>query len=268
MEPALYILFKGNEEGRAKALKCYKLMAVVQALLGIGMLVCGVVAAKNPDEDSFGPPYFLGGFVIGIMALFAALVCTCIIVKARGAYNGVNKQELGCAMSGLFIFSMFMIMGCILGLAFAAVGGFGFSDHDDRSSLNKLLILVILVGCIVGLFLTIGSLCIVCIYGRYFGVVIRSGRRQRTIIINTNMAGQPGTTHTAALAQSEQNSQLEEQNRLLQQQLELQIQLNQAQQQQKSYGGGFQQPPPPHMYADNNAPYPPTAPPPSYCDVK
>ncbi|KAL4222394.1 hypothetical protein ACF0H5_018433 [Mactra antiquata] len=273
----------GNEEGRAKALKYYKLMAVAQALLGIGMLVCGVVAAINQDEDVFGPPYFVGGFVVGIMALIAALLCSCIIAKAPGASSSVNKQELGCAMTGHYILSMFMIMGCFMGVVLAGIGGFGFSDHNDRSSLNKSLAVVILVGCIVGLFLTIGSLCIVCTYGRYFGIVITSGHRGRTVIINTNTTGnqivgmQPVTTHGAVFQtdygmgmgtnQSQQISELEQQNRLLQQQLELQRQLNQAQQQQQPYGGGFQQPPPPPMYPGNAA-YPPTAPPPSYSDVK
>lgn len=154
--------------------------------------------------------------------------------------------------------SMFMLMGCFIGTFLAGIGGFTFSS--ELSTLNKNLAIVILLGSILGLILTIGSLCLFCTYSKFFGVIMRRGYRGRTVIINTHNPGSASTdpnifltSNAQSAANNAQISQLERQNQLLQQQLELQKQLNQQQQ----FGGGFSQPPPPPAY-DSSSVYPPT----------
>ncbi|XP_045157705.1 uncharacterized protein LOC123523966 isoform X2 [Mercenaria mercenaria] len=239
-----------EEEGREKALRLYKILACLLGLLGVGLLICGILAVTNTDSDSFGMPYFLGGFIVGIL------------------------------IQGQYILSMFTIMGCFIGCVSAGVGGLsssGFDDDDeDEDGPKKTLAVIILVGCIGAIFLTIFSMCIVCTYSSYFGVVIQRGRRGRMVFINNTgqTAGMPTTIHTTTFqttpqTNSNQVSQLEAQNRLLQQQLELQRQLfqqQQQQQQQTQYSGGFYPPPPPPSYGLNDSA--PSAPPPNYFDVK
>ncbi|XP_045157701.1 uncharacterized protein LOC123523966 isoform X1 [Mercenaria mercenaria] len=269
-----------EEEGREKALRLYKILACLLGLLGVGLLICGILAVTNTDSDSFGMPYFLGGFIVGILTLISAALCTCIFLKAPGADSDVKKRELACAIQGQYILSMFTIMGCFIGCVSAGVGGLsssGFDDDDeDEDGPKKTLAVIILVGCIGAIFLTIFSMCIVCTYSSYFGVVIQRGRRGRMVFINNTgqTAGMPTTIHTTTFqttpqTNSNQVSQLEAQNRLLQQQLELQRQLfqqQQQQQQQTQYSGGFYPPPPPPSYGLNDSA--PSAPPPNYFDVK
>lgn len=174
---------------------------------------------------------------------------------------------------------MFTIMGCFVGCVSAGVGGFssfGFDDDEEEDDgTKKKLAILILIGCIGAIFLTIFSMCIICTYGSYFGVNIRHGRRGRMVVMYNNgqtMVGtvnQPNTFQTSMQTNNQQISQLEAQNRLLQQQLDLQRQMfeqqQQQQQQQPQYPTGVYPPPPPSYGFSNTGP---SAPPPSYSDVK
>ncbi|XP_060556700.1 ALK tyrosine kinase receptor-like [Ruditapes philippinarum] len=186
-------------------------------------------------------------------------------------------------MQGQYILSMFTIMGCFIGCVSAGVGGFSstsssFRDEDEEDDgPKKTLALIILLGCIGAIFLTIFSMCIVCTYGSYFGVHIQRGRRGRMVFINTNGQStmptvfQTNTVQTGMHVNDAQISQLEAQNRLLQQQLDLQRQMfeqqqQQQQQQQTQYSTGVYPPPPPSYPGFSTTG--PTAPPPNYYDVK
>ena len=61
-----------SDEARAKAIGLYRILAAVQILLGIGLLVCGGFGTTYTGEYDFGPPYFLGGFLVG------SAVSTCL----------------------------------------------------------------------------------------------------------------------------------------------------------------------------------------------
>lgn len=197
-------------------------------------------------------------------------------MKGPDADNEIKKREVGCAIQGQYILAMFTIMGCFIGCISAGVGGLsstGFNDDDeDDDGIRKQLAIVILVGCILAVFVTIFSISVVCTYSSYFGVMITRGRRGRIVIMNAGATTtMPSTFNTTTFnatsnTNNDQIRQLEAQNRLLQQQLELQRQLQQ-QQQQTQYSGGFYPPPPPPTYGVDPA-FPPTAPPPSYNDVK
>ncbi|XP_053395961.1 uncharacterized protein LOC123523965 [Mercenaria mercenaria] len=259
-----------EEEGRAKAVKAYKILAGLFGLLGVGLLACGIAAVLNPGSQDFGLPYFIGGFIVGIMTLIAAAICTYVILKAPDADNELKKREVGCAIQGQYILAMFTIMGCFIGCVGAGLGGLSssssyYDDDEEEDSPKKTLAIIILVGCIGAIFLTIFSMCVVCTYSSYFGVVIQRGRRGRMVFINTGGSSTMSSTVHAATLQptphtSNQVDELEKQNRLLQQQLDLQKQIQQ-QQQQNQYSGGFYPPPPPPSYgADGSAPeYPPPA---------
>ena len=61
-------LFMVSDEARAKAINLYKILAGVQFLLGVGLLICGgfgTVYTNEDSEEDIGPPFFLGGFLVG-----------------------------------------------------------------------------------------------------------------------------------------------------------------------------------------------------------
>ena len=178
-------------------------------------------------------------------------------------------------MLGQMILSMLLVLGCFTSFALAGIGemfkpssnadrtGFGEiskpSFTADLSEYNesavKTLTIIFIAGSVAVLLLDVFGMCIVCTYGIYFGVQIknRSGRRT-VVVVKSQMGG-------ASDAES-----LQEQNRLLQEQVRLQQQLlNQQQQQQQQAGQfGYCMPPP----ASGFASLAPDAPPPSYDLVK
>lgn len=270
-----------EEEGRAKALRYYRILAVVLGLIGVTQLSLGIVGVTKENSyggSTFGPPFYVGGFIVGILGLLSAGLCACVLFKAD-ADSDVKKRELACTMHGQYAVSMFMIMGCFAGSVLAGIGGisdFGEPSEGEYYETKKTLAVVILVLCIVALGVAIASLCVVCTYGAYFGVIIQNRRGGRVVIWNNTGTSGTVTMHTTAYGMGginsapfntttygmntqndEQIRNLQEQNRLLQQQLELQRQLNQQQQ----YSGGYY-PPPPASYGNQSAP------PPSYDSVK
>lgn len=53
-------------EARKKAIGMYRILAIIQVLLGVGLLICGGFGTTY-DDEGFGPPFFLGGFLVGSM---------------------------------------------------------------------------------------------------------------------------------------------------------------------------------------------------------
>lgn len=52
-----------------KAHRNYRILAVVLGILGATLLIFGIVSVvreNENDEDTFGPPFYVGGFVVGI----------------------------------------------------------------------------------------------------------------------------------------------------------------------------------------------------------
>jgi len=206
-------------------------------------------------------------------------------------------------MNGQFILSMFLVLGCFMSCVLAGIGGLNEPSFTaDLSNYNesavKMLTVIIIVGSIAVILLDVFGICIVCAYGSYFGVQINDrGTDQSAEVIrfhqgpdgtmvitsqttpgynsgfNTanpsmgnmfgNMGGQPTAFSTSGAADVHS---LQDQNRLIQEQVRLQQQLlNQQQQQQQQAGQfGYCMPPP----APGFAPLAPDAPPPSYDEVK
>lgn len=247
-----------EDEGKVKAHRNYRILAVVLGILGATLLIFGIVSVvreNENDEDTFGPPFYVGGFVVGI------------------------------TIQGQFMLSIFMIMGCFAGTVLAGVGGFGFSHFRENKDyyyyVKQKYAAAILALCIISLFVTICSLCTLCtMYKSYFGVAINNRRGARVVIWTNTGTGNAVITQTQTFgnyptnatgfgmgsASNDQIRQLQEQNRLLQEQLELQRQLQQNQNpQQNLYGGGYYPPPPPPSYGFSGGL---SAPPPSYGTVK
>ena len=148
-------------------------------------------------------------------------------------------------------------MACFIGCIFAGIGGispgmssrYDYDDDDNEKETEekrKNLAIVILVGCILGLVLTIFSMKSVCTYGSYFGVIMRRNRRGKMMLINSGrVPGEASTTNhgistiqmatsmPAPKLKSNRVENLERENQLLQQQLDLQKQLFDQQQQQQ-----------------------------------
>ena len=180
---------------------------------------------------------------------------------------------------------MLHLMGCFIGVVMAGVGGFGFrtsifEEEVPHQGTIKGLAVAIIVGCILELAVSICGCCIICTYGSYFGVQMNRNRRAVIMINQPNGAGtatiitntgggfglndpymfttgvsfnNPGTTNANVQA-------LQEENRLLQEQLRLQRELNQ----QRNQPFGFQGQPPPPSYEFYGSMNNPSVPPPSY----
>ena len=174
-------------------------------------------------------------------------------------------------------------MVCILGLFFAGVSGCDsyFDDEDYCSTENGIIRYAIIGGCAMAILTNIYSLYLGCVFGPYFGVVMRHRRRMALMMVDqeyppNTMANpmMPGATfgfHGDA-RNDERTQQLQRKNELLQQQLSLQQQLNQQQQQ---YGGQYA-PPAPVSYGftinqslPQSTSFPtPAVPPPAYDALK
>jgi len=210
-------------------------------------------------------------------------------------------QTVCFQMTGQYILSMFLIIGSCMSCVLAVIGG--INEPSLTADLNKYnrsavkaLAVVIIAGSVAVLLLDVFGMYIVCTYGSYFGVQINQRGRAAVIRFNQgpdgtmvvtsqttsgynsdlntanmgmgnnlcNMGGQPTAFSTVGAADVHS---LQEQNRLLQEQVRLQQQLlNQQQQQQLLQAGqfGYSMPPP----APGFAPSAQDAPPPSYDEVK
>ncbi|XP_052247673.1 uncharacterized protein LOC127855836 isoform X2 [Dreissena polymorpha] len=273
-------------DARNAAIERYKIVAGLLGLLSVGLLIIGFISALKYPDNGRSPPYFIGGFTAGFLGLRQALMCTCIVVK--GLYSQedeIKKRELVCVMTGQNIVAMFQFMGCFIGVVMAGVGVFGFStsifekEVPHRDTIKGLAVAII-VGCILELAVSIWGICIICTYGSYFGVQMNrnrgpvimvnqpNGTGTATVITNTGGGfgsndtymfttgggfNTPGTTNANVQA-------LQEENRLLQEQLRLQRDLNQ----QRNQPFGFQGQPSPPSYGFYGSMNNPSVPPPSY----
>lgn len=275
-----------EEEARKKAIGLYRILAIVQLLLGIALLTCGGFGTQY-EAGSFGPPFFVGGFIVGSFMVISALLCMCVGYKgSETAGNEVQRREVACGVMGQYILAMFTFMGCFIGLVFA---GIGTCDDDDfyydsdeivcppeRDAIRYAIIVLVVVAILTNIF----SMYIVCTYGSYFGVVMTRGRRGRMVMTINTTANTPvynthpvTGTYTSDIGRNDQRmQQLERQNALLQQQLELQRQFAQN---PPPYSGGYPPPPQPATYGFNtdpafppSTPFPaPDAPPPTYSSL-
>ncbi|XP_052803257.1 uncharacterized protein LOC128233564 [Mya arenaria] len=272
-------------EGRAVALQRYKILAGLMGLLSAGLLIIGIIAVSKYPDSGFGPPYFIGCFVVGCLGLIHALVCTFIAFKGGDIDNDdIKKREIGCAMTGHYILSMFLFMGCFIGTILAGIGGLGHSSYfDEKTGYEdkvKTLSGIIIAGCILTLGVNVFGMCIVCTYGSYFGVHIQNRQRGRAVITfgttgtgtNTAFVTHTGGLQMGGMGANADIQTLQEQNRLLQENLRLQQELFNQQQRAQGNQYGFN-PPPPSNYPPGGV-YPPpdpsfpSAPPPSYDSVK
>ncbi|XP_052247692.1 uncharacterized protein LOC127855845 isoform X2 [Dreissena polymorpha] len=215
--------------------------------------------------------------------LLQALMCTYIVVKGPSSQeNEIKKREFVCVMTVQYIVSAFHFAGCFVGFIMAGIGGFAISTSIFEKEIPyqgtiKVLAAAIIVGCILELAVSIYGYCIICTYGvqmnRNRGAVIMihqpNGAGTATVITNTGGGfglndpymfttgggfNNPGTTNANVQA-------LQEENRLLQEQLRLQRELNQ--QRNQPFGFQGQLPPPPSygFYGSSNTP---STPPPRY----
>ncbi|XP_052806929.1 uncharacterized protein LOC128236111 [Mya arenaria] len=273
-----------EDDGRAAALLRYKILAGLMGFLSVGLLSIGIIAVVKYPEGGFGPPYFVGCFFVGILGMIHAAVCTFIAFKGgEFAKDDIKKREIGCAITGQYILSMFLFMGCFIGTILAGIGGmntdtYGFDDegtgYEDKV---KLLAGIIIAGCILALGVNIFGMFIVCTYGSYFGVRVQNRRNGRTVILFEH-TGTVSTTNTAyggsgmgGMGTNANTQNLQEQNRLLQEQLRLQQELINTQQRAQGPQFGVYPPPPANYpsggtYPASDPAYPP-GPPPSYGNI-
>ncbi|XP_052806173.1 uncharacterized protein LOC128235398 isoform X1 [Mya arenaria] len=261
-----------EEEGRVVALKRYKILAGLMGLLTAGLLIMGIIAVTMYPENGFGPPYYLGCFIVGCLGLIHTMVSTRIVSKGGDIDNDdIKKREIQSTIKGHYALSIFLCIGCFFGIFFAVVSLSGFVSGPDEPTgyEDKVEALsgITIACCILTLGVNIFGIRIVITYGRYFGVHIndhRTGAAETTFDTQTGVLHNDGTG-TNAIIQS-----LTEENRLLQENLRLQQELNQQRRSQRTHnvlnpsrstiypmGGVY------HLSAHSF----PTDPPPSYYSV-
>jgi len=204
-------------------------------------------------------------------------------------------------MNGQYCFSWLMVFGCVASCVLAGVGGLKRDEPSVTADLSKYnegavktLSVIIIVGSVAMLLLDVFGMCIVLNNASYFGVELGSGNRNvvlrynqgpdGTIVVTSqgtagynrgistavvgNTLGNMGGQSTAfSKSGATDVHSLQEQNRLLQEQVRLQQQLlNQQQQQQLLQARQFSYGMP--SQASGFAPSAPNAPPPSYHEVK
>ncbi|WAR05444.1 hypothetical protein MAR_020813 [Mya arenaria] len=233
----LDITMTSEDDGRAAALLRYMILAGLMGFLSVGLLSIGIIAVVKYPEGGFGPPYFVGCFFVGILGMIHAAVCTFIAFKGgEFAKDDIKKREIGCAITGQYILSMFLFMGCFIGTILAGTGGmntdtYGFDDegtgYEDKVKL--------LAG-------TVSS--------------------TNTAYGGSGMDGVGANVNT-------QN--IQEQNGMLQEQLRLQQELINTQQRAQGPQFGVYPPPPANYpsggtYPASDPAYPP-GPPPSYGNI-
>ena len=240
-----------DREGRAKAFRFYRFLAVIQFLLGVALIFGGYKGTQHAGEV-FGPPFYIGGFIVGPLMLLSALIGFCIVCKGFDESNEIRRNEVKGCVSCHHVTAAFVFMGCLPSLMFTAMN-FGCSFDDDCSSERDHIRYAIIAGIVVAILTGIFSMFIVCTYGKYFGFIITSGRRRMIVTLDDHhLAGGPmygsDLAHATQMGLGgSQNSprmqQLARENELLQQQLELQKQI--GQQQPLNTGVGYPPPPPP-----------------------
>ncbi|XP_052806133.1 uncharacterized protein LOC128235363 isoform X2 [Mya arenaria] len=253
-------------------------------LLTAGLLIMGIIAVTMYPENGFGPPYYLGCFIVGCLGLIHTMVSTRIVSKGGDIDNDdIKKREIQSTMKRHYVLSILLCMACFIGIFFAGVGGFpgfgsGINEPTGYEDKVKALSGITIAGCILTLGVGIFGACTVSTYGRYFGVHVNGHRTVAAgttfgtegMGTNTNYATQTGAlynggTGTNAIIQSHT-----EENRLLQENLRLQQELNQQRRSQRTHNG--LNPSPSSIYPMGgvyhlSAHSFPTDPPPSYYSV-
>ena len=83
------------------------------------MLFGGYKGTQHAGEV-FGPPFYIGGFIVGSLRLLSALIGFCIVTKRFDDGNEIKRNEVKGCVSCHYVNAMFVFFGCMFGLMFAA----------------------------------------------------------------------------------------------------------------------------------------------------
>lgn len=298
---------EANDDVHRTTRRKYLILFIVKSGLGICLLTLGGLGVRytRGQTDTFGPPYFLGAFIVGsafvLSGLMNILIYCNIYMKEDTSASLKDLPKYACGEVG---FTVVSVLGGFIGIFFVAIFGVPKCDPDDffshcnytrNISQNHTIAILILLLLIVSEIVAIGSIVVHCrSYGRlgynnafgqrrHFGIALNARSTPTNVTYSTahyppsNYSGQsqvqnfafvhPPAGYPQYQGQAGQNTQggsgaegygqsapntvndLQEQNRLLREQIALQQQqLNLMQQQQ----------------LDARAPSPNFPPPPSY----
>jgi len=92
-----------TEEGRSIAIRRYCILCVIMGLLSGGLMVCGTTAVKVfHKEGGFGPPYYIGGLLVGILVReSSASVYFVLCLKWKFRINSKMQRSI------IFLFKLF-----------------------------------------------------------------------------------------------------------------------------------------------------------------
>ena len=253
-------------EGRQKAFRYYRFLAVFQFLLGVGLLVCGYLGTKYASEDAFGIPFYIGGFIVGALMLLNGCIGFKIVCKGFDEGNEMRQNELQGCMTCQHVTNMFGFMGCFMGVMWTGVLGCMSDCSEEEENVRY----AILAGIAAAILFNIISMYTVCTYGKYFGFIITSHRRAVIVMGNqhNSMFDSELDTGLGGSRGNARMQQLRRENEMLQQQLELQRQVGQPS--PVHTGVGIAPPPPPPATYGFTAgpPPPPNIAPPAYSNIE
>ncbi|XP_052804156.1 uncharacterized protein LOC128234159 isoform X2 [Mya arenaria] len=264
-------------------------------MLSIGLLAVGVTAVVKYPVSSYGYPYYTGCFIVGCLALGYGLVCSYIAFKgAIDTNNETNKKEVGYAIACQFILSSFLSIGCLAGTVFAGFwlsGNYSADNTTEYQDKVRTLSGATIAGCILTLGVNVFGMCTACNYGSHFGMNNqhqRSSSADETFETAATVNTSDNLTQTGSIEMGVMSTgsihTLQEQNRLLQEQVRFQQEL--LNQQQGAYVStiGFNAPASPNYSVSGvfvtpehqlpsapafpSAPPPLSDPPPSYDSLK
>ncbi|XP_052099234.1 uncharacterized protein LOC127733858 [Mytilus californianus] len=160
----------------------FKIIGVLDVILASSLLICGIVGAIYGDGGYFGPPYFVGSFVTGVIFLLKGIYLINLYKKGTSGATAL-AQLLSCSTAII----MFGFMSCLVGIALSSISGvysscdrnwFSETDIACASKIGKyrsvaIPALILIILCAV---LNIYTLYYLCTNQSKFGVNFRMGR--------------------------------------------------------------------------------------------
>ncbi|XP_045192668.2 uncharacterized protein LOC123549000 [Mercenaria mercenaria] len=160
------------EHEKARSRGRYMTLFVVKCLLGILLLILGGVAVKNTQgqKNTFGPPYFLGAFLVGCAMILASPMDIFMFRNSKSS-DPATLQKLSKYHCIEILLTNILIIGGFVGIFFVAIFGIPECDpsdfrsrcnYTDNLSTNRNLAIAILISLLVSEIIAIGSIVMHC----------------------------------------------------------------------------------------------------------
>ncbi|XP_045192674.2 uncharacterized protein LOC128545846 isoform X2 [Mercenaria mercenaria] len=156
----------------ARVRKRYMILFVVKCLLGIILLILGGLAVKNTkgQKGTFGPPYFLGAFIVGCAMILASFMDV-LMYRSFTSNDSATLQSISQYACFEVLLTGISVIGGFIGIFFVSIFGvpecepsdfFSHCNYTKNLSTNRSLAIGILISLLVSEIIAIGSIVIHC----------------------------------------------------------------------------------------------------------